>query len=490
MTEEIKEPTNKLIKAKANRVKLAGWGQVPDSPWYDPESIDYFGTPETVTTEGFRKTVDQCRFFYRKDALASAVINKMVELAINDLVITTTGGVARSTIEVYEALKEDLLELLENSMREYLLSGLVLPQVDYKKYTSAELRDKGISNRKSLLLPDIMWLRDPKTILVENVIASGKPSYFLEVPDKLAKFIQNKGVYSTGIEDKALYRLYKKNHPTFVRKVQKFQVGVYPVLILLDDLIFDLRRNYLTDSPYPTPFLSAAVESMEHKRNLKRMDYSIAGRVISAILHFKLGNDVFPLLEGDEDEQVDALLNQMRWRNGDYLKSDIESVYQLVTNHTVDGKWIMPDTAALLDHEKYFGVDADILNALGFPKILLTGETERSGSSDAEIALVSPTKTLEVIRRKMSELLKSVVRDIANKNNFKETPKISLAPLNLYDLRTFIETLIKLYETKNLSREDLQKEFGYDFDDTLEKLVSEKEAMEEAGIDEFAEQAF
>ena len=44
-----------------------------------------------------------------------------------------------------------------------------------------------------------------------------------------------------------------------------------------------------------------ALEPLKHKRNIRRMDYSIASRVISAIQLIKLGNDDFPVTEDDED---------------------------------------------------------------------------------------------------------------------------------------------------------------------------------------------
>jgi len=136
----------------------------------------------------------------------------------------------------------------------------------------------------------------------------------------------------------------------------------------------------LADAEYPIPYLYPGLESYKHKRNLRRMDYSIASRVISAILHVKAGSDEFPLTE-DQQDVLDDLESKFHWREG-ISPTDIERVFTLFTNHTIELNWVFPDVEALLNDKKYDAVNKDIILALGFPRILITGETERSFTSD------------------------------------------------------------------------------------------------------------
>jgi hypothetical protein len=212
------------------------------------------------------------------------------------------------------------------------------------------------------------------------------------------------------------------------------------------------------------------------------MDYSIASRVISAILHVTAGNDDYPLTE-DQEDFLDDLENKFHWREG-VSTEDIERVFTLFTNHTVKINWIFPDVDALLDDKKYDAVNKDIILALGFPRILITGETERSFTSDPEIATLSPESTMNVMRDELAPIIYRVFYEVHEKNNLKgELPEIKFKPINLLGLRLFHEGLIKLYDSGNLSRASFAEAYGYDISAELNKKVDEKELMKELGLD-------
>jgi hypothetical protein len=217
------------------------------------------------------------------------------------------------------------------------------------------------------------------------------------------------------------------------------------------------------------------------------MDYSIASRVISAIQIVKLGNDLYPLTEDDE-EQLTDIKNQMYWRNTG--GQDVERIFQLFSNHTLEIEWVFPNTEALLDDTKYKEVNRDIFYGLGFPAILVTGETERTGASDAEYAMLSPTQTMEAYRRKIIQVLNDVVKDTLKMNKMKGTTEVRFKPINLSSFRYFVDAIIKLYETGNISKETFVSQFGMSYADEFERREDEKKKMDDSDLEEFPEQPF
>ena len=475
--DELEEESNiKILKLSDSLSALTRTNQRTGywaNPWTATD-VDKFATKDV--TKEYREIVDSCRFFYRRDPLASVVINKFIDIAITELQLVQ-GKVPENQFRVYKSVIDDLQDFAEDCALEFLISGLLIPVVDFTEATKQDIKSRGIKAYESLSLPEAMWIRDPGTIIINSPLIANKPTYSVEIPKELLYFIKNKGKYPDGTEDKELYLEISKLYPDLVTAINKGKTKIQ-----LENP-YVLRRRYMADSPYPTPYLYAALESLRHKRNIRRMDYSIASRVISAIQQIKIGSNEYPLVDED-DNQMETLRQQMRWRDSN--NQEIERIFQLFTNHTVNINWIFPDTAALLDDVKYKSVNLDILVAMGMPNILITGETERSQTSSADIAMISPTKTMNVLRRKIVRVIKMIVNDIAEENEFKTIPEIVFAPMNLYSFTIFLTTLQSLYEAGNLSRTDYAAVLGYDFIEQVNKRAEENKLIKKLDVPEFA----
>jgi hypothetical protein len=208
------------------------------------------------------------------------------------------------------------------------------------------------------------------------------------------------------------------------------------------------------------------------------MDFSIMQKVIRSILHIKVGSDDFPVTDSEEDiEYIDNLRSQLNWRFTS-KSQDMERIFQFITNHTVEMSWIAPDTTALLDAVKYHDINKEILDSLGFPQLLISGETERSNTSNPELAAASPIRTMEYFRRQLIRVVRSICNEIAKQNNFKTAPDVSFKTLNLHEFSSFVEALSKLYETGGLSRQSFGEYLGYDFHDEFSKREQEQELID------------
>lgn len=471
-TENSGEP--KKIKLAA--VDLTQFGTIlggtsAGNPW-SPAEIDKL----EFSIKDYGKLVKACRFFYRKDPIASSTLNKLVEIGVNELKFKQN-GLSENEFRIFLALKTKLKEFAEIMALEFLISGLIFPEIKYGRVNKDKIKILGVKKYDSLVLPVAMFIHDPETIEIKlNPIGV---TYFVKIPDSLIYFIKNKGKWSDGTEDPQTFAILQTNFPDFVLAVEN---GITKIRVQEDSLI--VRRKPQPDDPYPTPYLSAALESLKHKRNLRRMDYAIASRVISAIQLFRLGDKDFPVTEDDKDEQFKAIKDQVYWR--DSTGKDVERIYQLFANHTLQIDWVAPDTEALLNEQKYVSINQDIIYSLGFPRILITGETERTGSSDPQYAMMSPARTMENFRDKIQFILQNIVNSVAEQNNLKNTPEIYFKPLTLFDYQTLLKSLADLYSTGNISRTTYADTLGYTWDDEMEQKAEEQKVLEEKKLGEFA----
>lgn len=163
----------------------------------------------------------------------------------------------------------------------------------------------------------------------------------------------------------------------------------------------------------------------------------------------------------------------------------LERIFQLITNHTVEINWVFPETSALLDVNKYADINQEILFGLGFPRVLITGEAQKSGTSDSEIATLSPIKTAENFRSKILEVIKDICIEISKRNGFTSVPTVQFKSINLHKFQDFLNGLIQLYSSAAISRTSLGAEFGYDFTSEVDLMQKEKKELESRGLQEF-----
>jgi hypothetical protein len=457
------------------KIAFAELLQKTDNPWTEVPKF------QSSTKEGqandFLKSITHCRFFYKTEPLVSSVIDKLVEIGINDLVFSKN-QLSENEFRVFTAIKPKLVEFAEQMATEFLLSGLVIPEIGYNKVDKDFLFALGVKKYSSLELPDSLWVRDPATIKIYTTMLADKPTYFVKVPSELLAFIKTKGKYPDGKEDKALYELLIKFYPEFIKEIESGTKEVF----IDNKLIF--RRKYTSDNPYPIPYINSALEALHHKRKLRRMDYSIIDKIISAIMQVKLGDKDFPINDSEEDNAyVENIRAQLRMRGTG--EQTLERIFQLITNHTVDIKWIFPETTALLDIKKYDDINQEILFGLGFPRVLITGEALRSGTTDSEIATLSPIKTAEGFRRKILEVIKDICIEISKRNGFKSVPSVQFKSINLHKFTETLQGLSKLYDVAALSRTTFANEFGFDFSTEVDLMKEEMGKLKEGGLPEF-----
>lgn len=411
------------------------------------------------------------RYYYEVDPIANTAIDKIIDIGINKLVFDRN-RCSDEEFEVYNSVERLFLEYLKEAALEYLVSGLVVPQASWRAFAPTEL---GLDTGKRYKLPDKVWLIDPGYIELKFVPFSTDVEVWLQIPDNIREFITKRGKRADGSFDKESWERLVTQYPQFVQAIANGRTS-----ILLEDATA-IRRKPKTYSPYPTPYLLSALESLAFKRNLKKMDYAIASRVISAIQLIKTGNDEYPLTEDDEDQLTD-LKTQMLWRE---KQKNTDRVFQLFANHTLEIEWVYPDTEAMLNQGKYEAVNQDIYNALGIPRILVSGETLRSATSQAEFAMFSPAETIKRMREVILTWVDDLIDEIQERNGFENKIRVSFEELRLYDLGKLTEIAVQLYQNNAISLTSLAGIAGYNFEEELLRKSGERDAMKEHGVPEF-----
>jgi len=423
----------------------------------------------------FHKRVSLVRYFYERDPIANTVVDKLIDLGITPLILDRN-QCSDEEYAVYSHALQVFMEYLDEAALEYLLSGLVLPRVRWESIPPTDV-DGEVKNKR-YTVPESSWVLDPQDVELIRVPLMDELLVIMTIPEDVRKFLDTGKVGS--VSYKEALKGFIEQYPEIV---EAFTDGNGRVV--LEDQ-YTIRRRDKTYDVYPTPFLLSAIESMMFKRNLKKMDYSIASRVISAIQLIKLGNDEFPLTEDDTDQLTD-LESKMLWRN---RAKNIDRVFQLFSNHTLDISWVYPDTEAMLDYGKYEAVNQDIFFAIGVPRILVSGETLRSATSQAEFAMFSPAATINQFRNDLLLWVDELIDGIKTRNGFENKVRARFEELRLYDLAKLSDLVATLYQNNAISLTSLAKSLGYEFSDEVEMKALEREKMKEFDIPEFPAMPF
>lgn len=460
------------------------WDTTSPSSKYNPwRDADFKKVKSSEIEKKFKEVVQTCRYFYRKDPIANTTIDKLVEIGVNNLVIDK-GTLSDNQYRVLEGVKEDVLDFLKEGALEFLVSGLVVPEVNFKWMKKEKLEEMGVKKYKKLWLPSEMWFRDPELLELKKSLFSREPLYYLLIPREYLNLLKERVTDEPPDVIDQIANTLQTSYPGFVEKLK----AGHNKILLEDKHGLFIRRKPMVDMPYPTPYLYAAIEPLQHKRNIRAMDYALASRVIEAIQVFRLGDKDFPLTQ-ETEYQLEELKDQIRTRYA-LTPASIERVFQLFANHTLEIEWIIPPIEALLDSEKYSEVNQDIIYALGFPRLLIMGESERTGSSDHDFATLSPVATMENFRGKLLKIAKYIFDEIVRKNDLGDYGGVRFEEVNLVRFADFSESLLSLYEKGNVSRESVSEFYGYNWKEEVNKRKEERDLLEELGLDEYNPQPF
>lgn len=412
----------------------------------------------------YHDLVKTSRWFYKFDPIAGTVLNRMADMAVttirNRKKTKLNGDKVDDTAQAYyDALVRELRPIIKQMALEYLLHGLVVPSYAFTKVRGDLISEK--LGRTRYFIPEQMWLRNPEHLELKRRPTGTDRQIWLKIPKADIELVQNKGIRADGSEDVDAYKYLVEHFPQYVAAIRKGQTK-----FLLEDVRAIMRKpNSYED--YPMPFLVNALSALQHKAYLKTLDKSVASRAIEAIRQIKVGDKDFPA----DDDDISAVKAEIIANS-----SSGERIFNLFTNHTVVIEWIFPPLEALLNEAKYAEPNADIFLALGFPRILTTGETLRSNSSDSKIASLGPKATLEDLRESIINWLTILFRELAEKNNFKRFPEPYFAPIATSDYTALVQFAVDAMKAGAISKDAIAQLYGSDFETEADQITTEQES--------------
>lgn len=417
----------------------------------------------TAKLGNYHDDIKLCRWFYTFDPIAGTVTNRMADMAITTIrnrrkTKLNTEAVDDATMAYFDAVIRRLRPFLKLVALEYLLHGLVVPEYTLNKIRGDLLSEK--LGRKRYSIPDGIWVRNPENLILRRRPIGIERQVWLKIPKEDIDLIMNKGVRTDGTQDKEAYTFLITNFPEYVAAIRNGQTK------FLLDTARPIMRKITSYEDYPAPFLRNALSALQHKAYLKTMDRAIASRAIEAIRLIKTGDKDFPA----DDDDITALESKVTSSN-----SAGERVFNLFTNHTVSIEWIFPPLEALLNEAKYSEPNADIFLALGFPRILTTGETLRSNSSDSKIASLGPKATLDDLREAILAWLEGLYQELAERNGFDRVPEPYFSPIATTDYTALVQFAIQAQQAGAISKDTVAQLYGSDFETEADQIESEIE---------------
>ena len=420
----------------------------------------------------YHEVINMCYDFYQRGGIIGTVVNRLAELSITRV---ENGQRGRSDEEnsFFEALlfrKPTRLHRFIHSMAlEYFLSGMVLPRIDWETIPGSELSPELISSK--IYTVPVVDMYPPKLILV-SWIGWGKKEFRLKIPDKDIKLIKNEGGKIKDQQQR--YLLWQEQYPAMVQAVNSGQNS-----ILLDtDAIL---RKEVSFTEYPTPYLFNVLEALTFKQQLRRMDYATAARIINAILLVTEGDKDFPITE-ETRGNLDELKTQITAYTS--TPSGTQRLFALFSNHTTKLQWISPDVAAMLNQDKYREVNEELQEGLGLAKILVTGESGRSGQA-AEVSTWAIQPMMEDLRTMILEWLTPVYEEAARRNNFTSVPEPMFSPIKLQDFIKTAAVFAAAFKEGNVSRTTRDGMMGLNFQAEVELMKDERKLMVDLDTEAF-----
>lgn len=418
-----------------------------------------------IIPKDYTSIIRMCYDFYQRGGNVARVVDRLQEFSITEIY----NGQRKTTDEqnnYFEAVLHNkpsrLMRHLRTMALEYYLSGMVLSRIDWVEVTGEELSHK-LQAKKKYMVP--VFDSYPPLLVDVKWINWGKKAYYLKIPSSDLKAIRSQGGKIK--EQQLKYKMWLENFPAFVKDVM---AGADMIEIKDTDPII---RKEISINPYPTPYLYSVLEPLVYKQQIRRMDFAVASRVISAILLVKEGNDMFPLTE-ETQGLLDNIQTQLMARSGDPRK--IERLITLFTDHTTTMEWIHPDVQAMLDQDKYRQVNEEVDEGLGFPGVLLTG-TVRQGGQASEVSTWAIQPQMEELRSMFLEWVNTnVYVEAANLNGFRNVPEPSFKPIKLQDMIKTAAVFQQLFAEGNISRTTRDEMAGLNFL-TEGELMKDEQAM-------------
>jgi len=143
----------------------------------------------------------------------------------------------------------------------------------------------------------------------------------------------------------------------------------------------------------------------------------------------------------------------------------------------VDSEFITVDTSTLFDHDKYSGVNQEILSAFGISGVVSLGQQEAGSYGQAKLSLDTAALRIEQGQRAFAAMMKKINSRLAMRLpriSAKNIPVFEFEPIDLTNDNRFADEVYKLWMQGLTSTQTLLEAHKLDIVQERERRISEK----------------
>jgi hypothetical protein len=431
-------------------------------PTNSPRTVEYLDNIRDYNDPNadIKQQMKLCNEIYRWEGVISNGLDILIEFAVSEMTVKGLDPVAKNVIDVWayninknaRNMSRGINSFNRQFGIEHFINGNLFP---YKQWGMIEDVDR--NNKK-------IKFKAPTTMILLN------PMNF-EIPEESVVFGDKQIVFKP---PDAVLSLLQKSRDNFenLTKEEKFKVDQIPedfkMKILDDGIVLDnniishIKRKGRSYLAWGTPYLTRCFHSVAQKRKLQALDSATTEGLINMIRIFKIG-----------DITVKETWNPQRLKAFANLMKNPSTNLTLVWGPDVELLTSGPDGEILDFENKYKHVDNDILQSLGVPIGILTGEVR----GDQFIPLAALLERLDEFREQLELFLVDTIVEILDKNGLsynKYDISIFWKHSRLKNAKEMRELVLTMRDRGLFSIETAIEESGGDLDKEIKRRKEEK----------------
>lgn len=334
----------------------------------------------------------------------------------------------------------------------------------YTTLTIGEIRlEGGTKKNKNVLEKFIEETKLNKTLRqsVPDIYKAGNFFWYREVSGKKSVWIHQLNPIDVEVlghkRDRPVAKLRTSNDPsTLPDDLKNGLDGTYDLPKEKTYHCSVEREGYLR---YGMPFTTSAFEPIQHIQELVDMEKESIKSVIESLIIITLGDDKRPATR----DQIQELKRHVQ---------NLKSTSRLVGNHTLKAD-VIEKNIEVFNKEKFEIPMKMLMYSIGITPSIFTGE---GSYATASAGMQSATKTIELVRLEIEDVLAQLFEDVAKENGLdpKKNPKPTLGKLDLNDDKVQHQIIRNLYLDGLISAETYALVHGHILEYEQQRIKEEK----------------
>lgn len=239
---------------------------------------------------------------------------------------------------------------------------------------------------------------------------------------------------------------------------------------------FTLQDAHPDWQRYAIPMVAACLRAFAKKELISNWEDSMMNLAARSFVHVTYGspeNQVIP--DAKALTKLQALFTQAMTASSKAALA--------VTNNFAAAHVVQPESDHIFDHDKYAGVNADILSAAGISGIVVSGQDNAASFGSSQVSTKMVALRIQEAKRRMAQMINEIIATGLNgtKNGLprsasKSLPEFAFPVTDLTNNKSFQDKCLELWKEGVVSYETMMDAHGFDYEE--EKARKEQETAE------------